>query len=459
MSDIEKKQKELLLDLNEEMGWDSGLGECPGVDASVMTDEMSDYVKESLEELLAEYIEDDKNYVVDGASVTCDQMSNKPVQMYYRDGKLGIKGEGGFTEIDYEVSEQGISLPCFEIDINEQEIGCLHAIQSGQNANGLRFATISDRSCLRDKIEQENKKEGKDVASLISMGNCKIMRDSDVLEIDKRKGKAKIYGTCYCLIKPDTQWVNPFCTESVVGDCDVTGSSNKSKPVCVTTSHHKTMKWNTAEGEEEGLTKLSTLLCTRGGIITIKHSGQTTSLIDERYITIETSGQSAFSNDERYLKLLEVVEEKANKWGEDEQYKIEFVKSVFPILLLEEDRSGIPAEILFAQICIESGYGKNAVGNNYFGVKAVGDEESVRVQTKEEIGGKVIVIEDDFKAYDSMEESIEGHTDLLINVYQQYTSTGTIEDWAKVLKEKGYATDSKYDEKIMSVCRTWGLVE
>ncbi len=274
MSDIEKKQKELLLDLDEEMDWDSGLRECPGVDASVMTDEMPDYVKDSLEELLAEYIGDKDNYVVEGASVVCDQMSKKPVKMYYLDGKLGIEGEGGSAEIDYEVSERGISLPCFEIDINEQEIGCLHAIQSGQKANGLRFATISDRSCLRDKIEKENKKEGKDVANLISMGNCKIMRDSDVLEINKRKGMAKIYGTCYCLMKPDTQWVNPYCMESVVGDCDITSGSNKSKPVCTTTSHHKTMKWNTAEGKKEGLTMLSTLLCTRGGIITFTWSGQ-----------------------------------------------------------------------------------------------------------------------------------------------------------------------------------------
>ena len=270
MEDIESKQKELLLDLDEEMDWDSGLRECPSVDAAAMT-EMPDYVKERLEELLADYISDENNYVVEGASVTCDQMSNKPVQMYYWNGKLGIKGEGGSAEINYDLPENGVSLPCIELDSNEIEIGRFHAINSKQHANGLRFATISDRSCLRDKIEKENMKEGKDVANLISMGNCKIMRDSDVLEINKRKGRAKIYGTCYCLMKPDTQWVNPMCMESLMENSD---NEQEDEEQCSHDEHHHTMNWNTEGGQEEGLTRLSTLLCTRGGIITFTWSGQ-----------------------------------------------------------------------------------------------------------------------------------------------------------------------------------------
>lgn len=281
MEDIESKQKELLLDLDEEMDWDSGLRECPSVDAAAMT-EMPDYVKERLEELLADYINDENNYVVEGASVTCDQMSNKPVQMYYWDGKLGIKGEGGSAEINYDLPENGVSLPCIELDSNEIEIGRFHAINSKQHANGLRFATISDRSCLRDKIEKENMKEGKDVANLISMGNCKIMRDSDVLEINKRKGRAKIYGTCYCLMKPDTQWVNPMCMESLMENSD---NEQEDEEQCSHDEHHHTMNWNTEGGQEEGLTRLSTLLCTRGGIITFTWSGQEMISIEEEQTT------------------------------------------------------------------------------------------------------------------------------------------------------------------------------
>lgn len=269
MIDIEKKQREILLDLDTEMDWDSGLREYPDVSADTFS-EIPDYIRERLEELLAKYINDDNNYVVEGAYITCDQMSRKPVQMYYWNGKLGIKGEGGSAEIKYEMPKIGISLPCFELNPDEIEIGRLHAINAAQTANGLKFATISDRSCLRDKKENENKKEGKNVASIISIGNCGIMRDSDVLEIERRKGMAKIYGTCYCLIKPDAQWVNPYCMECLVE------SDEQSAEVdyCYAYAHHHTMNWDTEEGQKEGLTRLSTLLCTRGGIITITWSGQ-----------------------------------------------------------------------------------------------------------------------------------------------------------------------------------------
>lgn len=266
MEDIREKQRELMLELDEELNWDSGLKECPGVDAMAMT-EMPSYVEENLKELLAKYIDDDNNYVVDGAFVKCDQMSKEPVQMYYWNGKLGIEGEGGSAEIDYKLPEYGQSLPCFEVNPNEMEIRKFHAINSAQKTCGLRFGVISDRSCLRDKIEKENGHDSKDSVSLRSLGNCKIMRAADVLEINKRKYMAKIYGTCYCLMKPDAQWVNPYCMEGLV-------ENTEESQCCNTNEHHNTMKWSTEDGEEEGLTRLSTLLCARGGIITFSWSGQ-----------------------------------------------------------------------------------------------------------------------------------------------------------------------------------------
>lgn len=144
-----------------------------------------EHIKECLSEMLSAYIDDDRNYVVDGAYLECDQMSSKPVQMYYKDGKLGIKGEGGSAETVCEMPSAGVSTPCFEVNPDEPEICRFHAVNAGQTANGLRFGVVSDRSCLRDKIEKENKEDGKDVASLRSMGNCKIMREADVLEINK----------------------------------------------------------------------------------------------------------------------------------------------------------------------------------------------------------------------------------------------------------------------------------
>ena len=38
--------------------------------------------------------------------------------------------------------------------------------------------------------------------------------------------------------------------------------------------HHRPIKFSTTEGEKEGLTMMSTLLCGKEGIITIEASGQ-----------------------------------------------------------------------------------------------------------------------------------------------------------------------------------------
>lgn len=284
MADIGEKQKELLMNLDEEMGWNSGLNECPGVDAAAMT-EIPEYIGKILEEELAAYIDDKNNYVVEGAYLICDQMSKKPVKMYHWDGKLGIEGEGGSAEIAYTAPESGVSLPCFEVDPNATEIGRFYATNSKQTANGLRYGVVSDRSCLRDEIEIHNRTVAKGVGNLVSMGNCMIMKASDVMEIKKREGKAKIYGTCYCLMKPDFRWENPYCIEDLIGNCDSHSASRDfipisgidatlDKPRCVQTSHHKTMEWTTKGVPEEGLTRLSTLLCARGGVITVKWSGQ-----------------------------------------------------------------------------------------------------------------------------------------------------------------------------------------
>ncbi len=356
MSDIKNKQKELVLNLSSEMNWESGLADCPGVDAAFMTEEPPEYVKERLEKLLVEYIDDDNNYIVEGARVKCDQMSKKPVQMYYRNGKLGIEGEGGFAEIEYEMPEGGISLPCFEIDINNKEIGSFHVTHLGQMANDLRFATISDRSCLRERADKLKEKrensgeDGRDIASLTSMGNCKIMRPSDVSKINKED--AQMYGTCYCLMQPGPQWINPYCMESIVENCD-TKENNRSELLnqfaagvnaimdgkkCYHTSHHKTMKWNVEEGgEEEGLTRLSTLLCLRGGIITFTDSGQS---IQNNYEVKYTGAIGANVNvKEELLKLLEM--ENGKELVEDylDRIKSEYPEYVTFLDLLAENES------------------------------------------------------------------------------------------------------------------------
>ncbi len=170
--------------------------------------------------------------------------------------------------------------------------------------------------------------------------------------------------------------------------------------------------------------------------------------------------QYNYKNDPRYQALIEEVSSK-----NIETYKKEFVMEAFPHALECEQETGIPAEILFGQICTESGYGSDTLtdkytgkeAHNYFGIKGVGSNGSVICDTTEYINGEKVYIDDKFRAYNNMEESIDDYAKLLKSNYEQYTTSGTPEDWAKVLNKGGYATAPGYGNFILDVANTWGL--
>ncbi len=230
------------------------------------------------------------------------------------------------------------------------------------------------------------------------------------------------YGICRQLMKLDNDWEN-----------------------FIKSTGYLSFNRTTEKERAQGITMKSVLFCSHGGLITPVTSGQ-------------------YYNDVRYQKLLAETERRK---GSLEEYKIEFVLKIFPKVLLDERISGIPAEITFAQMCLESAYGKKTCidintginGNNYFGIKGIGPAGSVTCETKEEIAGKMVAVIDDFRAYNSMDESIEDHSNLLVNTYQQYIVTGSVEDWCNALKKGGYATASNYKEEILSVCKTWDIIE
>lgn len=241
-----------------------------------------EFERKYIEEMLIGYIEECNNYVVDNAIITCDQMSNENVYIGYEGKKVYLRGEAG--EVEKE-SEKEIMIPYeyfFEYPFDEEirKLRAVHALN--QTANGLTYATVTDRGIQRRK--DEGKLEN---ASIISLGNCKLLMESDIEEIEKRGKKAGQYGTCYCLMKLVEEWNNPMCMEVFAGNQDtiefhidksreiMSGINMHEKPQCVEITHHQTMKWDTKLGKKEGLTMLSTLLCTRGGVISIVTSGQT----------------------------------------------------------------------------------------------------------------------------------------------------------------------------------------
>lgn len=134
--------------------------------------------------------------------------------------------------------------------------------------------------------------------------------------------------------------------------------------------------------------------------------------------------------------------------------KASFVSSLLPFAQASAAKSGLPVELVLAQAALESGWGRSAAGNNYFGIKAHGyGGKTQSVGTHEYENGKRVNITDTFRAYDSPEQSFDDHADFLRS-NRRYRPVFEARDGieaARALQKAGYATDPKYADKLISL--------
>lgn len=141
-----------------------------------------------------------------------------------------------------------------------------------------------------------------------------------------------------------------------------------------------------------------------------------------------------------------------------------YISTYKDIAQREMQRSKIPASIILAQGIHESAWGKGTLAvnsKNHFGIKC-----------KDYWTGPTFYIEDDdyengklikscFRSYENVESSYIDHTNFLLDNerYQGlflYDHTD-YKNWAKGLKQCGYATDPKYAEKLIRIIETHQL--
>lgn len=118
-------------------------------------------------------------------------------------------------------------------------------------------------------------------------------------------------------------------------------------------------------------------------------------------------------------------------------------------------------EVMMGQAILESGWGQSGLAKynkNLFGVKVPyserGKGKGVVYKTYEEIDGKTIRISDEFRKFDTYEQSIRQYLNLLTGNY--YSSFGVnkakdYEEQIQRIKNAGYATDSRYVNKVLNV--------
>lgn len=142
------------------------------------------------------------------------------------------------------------------------------------------------------------------------------------------------------------------------------------------------------------------------------------------------------------------------------------------------DDSGILYSVTTAQMILESGYVRTELAkaaNNCFGMKcslsgntwdSVWDGKSkVNILTPEEYTpGELTYIQADFRKYPCIEDSIKDHSCYLLGAmngskkrYEGLTECTNYRDAITLIKNGGYATDSKYIGKICSIIERYNL--
>ena len=138
--------------------------------------------------------------------------------------------------------------------------------------------------------------------------------------------------------------------------------------------------------------------------------------------------------------------------------KSAFLKALTPVAKEVAAELGVSHKIILAQAALESGWGKAASGNNnLMGIKSHGLAGGADVATTEVINGKTVKITDNFRQYNSPEDSIRGYGSFLKSNkrYRHFLNAGADNEDAQLtaLQQSGYASDPKYSQKLKSIIK------
>lgn len=119
---------------------------------------------------------------------------------------------------------------------------------------------------------------------------------------------------------------------------------------------------------------------------------------------------------------------------------------------------GIPASITLAQGILESGSGQSYLAqeaNNHFGIKCHQDWNGRKVYRDDDEEGEC------FRAYPSADESFRDHSLFLVNrsryAFLFEEDPDDYKAWAKGLKKAGYATNKRYDDRLIELVKRYQL--
>ena len=134
----------------------------------------------------------------------------------------------------------------------------------------------------------------------------------------------------------------------------------------------------------------------------------------------------------------------------------EFIEAMMPHALRVSERTGLDPRLVIAQAAQETGWGRSAPGNNFFGIKSHGKAGGATHSTHEYVNGQRVNIQDSFRQYGDMGESADGYAEFLQTNprYRQMLAAGDLDGQLEALGQSGYATDPNYAQSVGSIARS-----
>lgn len=143
-------------------------------------------------------------------------------------------------------------------------------------------------------------------------------------------------------------------------------------------------------------------------------------------------------------------------------YQQEFINKIKDGAIRGWNDYKVLPSLTIAQAILETGWGKTAIGNNIFGIKADSNWSGKKklVRTHEYVNGQKIYVDAYFRDYDSIYESLEDRFKFLQK--PRYSKVVGEKDYKKAcieIQKAGYATDPNYSSKLISIIEQYNLYE
>ncbi len=178
---------------------------------------------------------------------------------------------------------------------------------------------------------------------------------------------------------------------------------------------------------------------------------------------------------------------------ESMEWKDKYVATAKQYAKVVENNMGIPYQVTLLQACLESGYGRHAVGGNHFGIKSLSSSENTfrtteyftadelaswkrqnpqlvsqaKAEYQPNTGKYKCSLPDNFRSYGSMRDSFMDYArfikkpDANGNPQGRYSDAFNYQDDPRKFLETviadGYATDPEYVEKADRIAQELGL--